>query len=176
MDSEEAIADAPSSGQDARGCYKINLIFNAFAALGLGVAVILILNIFNHGGWFALLGGLFGALLYCAVVFPRLLFGPSPASGRRRYGDEDNRNRQQVQGNRRSAKSMALSGFAFSSVLAIAAGYGLIYLPTNRPIFAFLDAILALVICVALFILGLCILAFFFGRGHRDGNRGYIDM
>ncbi len=176
MEPEANIVNLAQREQPARGCYKANLILNAFVAVGLGAAVILILAIFNHSGSFALLSGLFGALLYGAVVFPRILFGPAPGRERLRYGDRNNAARRPARANRRSAKAMALSGFALSSVLSVAAGIGLVYFPANRPLFAFVDAILALVICMALFMLGLCILAVFFGRGHIESNGVYIDI
>ncbi|MBV9259108.1 MAG: hypothetical protein JO215_13925 [Ktedonobacteraceae bacterium] len=176
MEPEENIVNLPQPEQRARGCYKANLILNAFIALGLGIAIILILNVFNRSGWFALLSGLFGTMFYCAIVFPKILFGPIPERGRRNYGNRNNVQMGGEQGDRRTAKSMALSGLVVASTLAIAASIGLYYLPANRPIFALVDAVLAIVICIALFMIGLCILIFFFGRGRREGNGGHIDL
>ena len=176
MDPEENTVDTIPPAQEARGCYQANFILNAFVALGLGIATILILNIFNRSGGFALLSGLFAALLYSAVVFPRLLSGRLPGAIRRNYGARNNAIRQEEQGNRPTAKSMAFGGLAISSILAIAAGIGLYYIPANGSIFAFVDAVLALVICVAFFIIGLSLLAFFFGRGHAGENGAYFDL
>ncbi len=170
------MVNPPQPEQEARGCYNANLILNAFVALGLGIAVILILNIFNRSGWFALLSGLFAALLYCAIVFPRLLFSPNPDPRRRYDGHGNHDTPREEQGDRHTAKRLALGGVAIPSIFAIAAGIGLLHLPTNQPIFAFLDALLAIVICIALFIIGLSLLVFFFGRGRREGNGVYFDL
>ncbi len=173
MEPEENIVNPLQPEQGTRGCYRANLILNAFAALGLGIAVIVILNVFNRSGWFALLSGSFGALLYCAIVFPRILFSPNP-DPRRRF--EGNGNPVGEQQDRHTAKGMAVGGFAISSILAIGSCIGLYYFPANQPIFAFVDALLAIVLCIALFITGLSLLAFFLGRGHMDGNGGYFDL
>ncbi|GCE21365.1 hypothetical protein KDK_51650 [Dictyobacter kobayashii] len=63
-----------------------NLAFNIALACMLGMLIVVILNFFNRSGPFALLSGLFGTLLYCAVSLPRLLFGPRSLFQRdRRY-------------------------------------------------------------------------------------------
>jgi hypothetical protein len=54
---------------ETRGYYVFNLVVNVLVALGLGAIIVLILTVLNHSGWFALISGLIGAILYCAGVF-----------------------------------------------------------------------------------------------------------
>jgi hypothetical protein len=176
MEPAENVVNPPQPEQDARGCYKANLVLNAFVAVGLGITIILILNVFNRSGWFALLSGLFGALLYCAIVFPRILFSPNPDPRRRLNGNGNNATPQQEPADRHTAKKLALGGIVIPSSFALAASIGLWRLPTNQPIFAFVDALLAIVICIALFMIGLSLLVFFFGLGRREGNGAYFDL
>lgn len=154
----EADAERPRPVEISRGCYRLNIILNVLIGLFLGVCIVLILNMFNRSGWFALLSGLFGAMIYCALALPRILFGPIPGMHRGNavaHGREMSL-RARVRGLYRGVVLLTLIGIA----LLVA----LYYLPGQQPIFAFISAVIVLLLCVCLFMIGLSALALFIAR------------
>ncbi|MBO0783285.1 MAG: hypothetical protein J2P37_31100, partial [Ktedonobacteraceae bacterium] len=135
-------------------------------ALCLGAGVVLLLNFFDRGGWFALLSGLFGALLYAAVVFPKLLFGLRAGPRAARH---DQPGRWEERAARRQAIFSASVGVVIAIVVGSAALVALFFLPAHRPLFAFLSAILGLVFCISLFAAGALVVVLFMACRERLG-------
>ena len=78
MEPEENRIDAPQPAEEPENSDTLNPIGRAMIALLLGICIVLILNILNRGGWFALLSALFGMLLYGALVILQWLSGRNP--------------------------------------------------------------------------------------------------
>lgn len=167
MEPEEGMIEHPQPVEMPRGCYKFNLLLNALVALVLGIGIVLILNSLNRSGWFALLSGLFGTLLYGALVFPRLLFLRSPGLPRSRHGPGREIGQEQVA--RPATRALAYRGIVIFGLLGIAGFAGLFFLPDQRPVFALLSAILGLLICSCLFAIGMLGLVLFFANRERIG-------
>src|ERR1051326_8333950 len=142
-----------------QGCYIANLILNATIALIFGIGIILILNVLNRGGWFALLSGLLGTMVYIALVFPRLLFGPDLATLRQRTEVVNPPRQEEAERQGRGATAIIYRGIALASIVGILAFIGIYFLPAHGAIFALLSALLGMLVCVSCFALGLCILA-----------------
>jgi hypothetical protein len=159
------------------GCYIANLILNIIVALTFGIGIIIILNILNRGGWFALLSGLFGMMMYIALVFPRLLFGPDFRAHRQRKQVVSAARQQEAEGQGRGATTTIYRGIALASIVGILAFIGLYFLPAHAAIFALLSAILGMLVCISGFALGLCILALFIMHRRQIRNNGiYFDL
>jgi hypothetical protein len=77
MRREEHGAEFPESSALPAERKPLKLVLGFLRGLVSGINTILILTIFNHSGWFALLGGVFGMLLYDVLVFVEWLFGRS---------------------------------------------------------------------------------------------------
>ncbi len=168
MEPAENRAETVSQTPPPRGCYGCNLILNALIALGVGIGIVLLLISLNRRGWFALLSGLFGAMLYSALVFPRLLFGSWPGIQGRQYGA---RNAGEEIDKRVGKRRIYLS-IILTSLFALTAFVGLSFLPEQSSVFAFISAVLSLVILGCLFVLGLCVLVLFLARnGHGRWRR-----
>jgi hypothetical protein len=69
MWSKENGAKLPEPGSLPAERKPLKLVRGFLLGLVPGISIILILLIFKHSGWFALLGGVFGMLLYDGLVF-----------------------------------------------------------------------------------------------------------
>jgi hypothetical protein len=139
-------------------------------ALCSGVFVVLILNVINRGGRFALLSGLFGAMF--SYIWPLLsgLFGAMfsyiwPLLRKlferlRFHADAGGDVETQAQEPSRVKIAVATyGGIVYFGLLVAAAGSGLIVLPGEGLLFALLSGILGYVLFVGLLGFGLVILA-----------------
>jgi hypothetical protein len=167
MEPEESMTEPPHRGEMPRGCYTFNLVLNVLIAFILGVGIVLILDAFNRSGWFALLSGLFGTLLYSALVFPRLLFGRRPALPRARHRAAGEAGQEQVA--QRATRAAAYRGILLFGLLGIADGVGLFFLPDQRPVFALISAVLGILLCMCLFAIGISVLVLFLAHRERIG-------
>ncbi len=166
MEPEEDMTEHPPTGEMPRGCYKFNLIFNALIALVLGIGIVFILNILNRSGRFALLSGLFGALLYSALVFPRLLFYRGAGLPGSRFNQAGEAGQEQM--GRPATKALAYRGIVLFVLLGGAGFVGLLFIPGQRPVFALISAVLGLLLCGCLFIIGMLVLVLFLANRERS--------
>lgn len=117
--------------------------------LGLvpGISITLLLPIFNHSGWFALLGGVFGMLLYDGLVFVEWLFDRS-------LGRKKTPQRQDIVGEaaRQAFVALVWPWILIYGLLAIGAGTGLFSLSRQQsPLFALISGALSLLFCISVF-------------------------
>ncbi|HEX6479970.1 MAG TPA: hypothetical protein VF043_14090 [Ktedonobacteraceae bacterium] len=148
---------------ETRGYFVFNLVVGVLVALGFGAIIVLILNVLNHGGWFALISGLIGALLYCVGVFQKIMFG-SRLEGQSFRSDVGRNGGMQLPETRRATVAGAYKSIFLCSLLAIGIGAGLYYLPSQHPVLAVISAILGLCLCACLLAIGLSVLVLFLVR------------
>ena len=58
----------------AQGCRLFGRILYVLILFFLLACILILLIVLNRSGWFALLSGFFGALLYCTLTLPRVVF------------------------------------------------------------------------------------------------------
>jgi len=58
----------------AQGCRLFGRILYVLILFFLLACIMILLIVLNRSGWFALLSGVFGALLYCTLTLPRVVF------------------------------------------------------------------------------------------------------
>src|SRR5258708_12757609 len=64
----------------AQGCRLFGMILFVLILFFLLACIMILLIVLNRSGWFALLSGVFGALLYCTLTLPRVVFRMRQAS------------------------------------------------------------------------------------------------
>ncbi|GCE21366.1 hypothetical protein [Dictyobacter kobayashii] len=82
---------------------------------------------------------------------------------------------------RRKARRIAIGGLLTSLLCTIVVGVILFLLPANQSIFAFIDALLVMVLIASLLSMGICILVIYLASKkqpivRQDGNRTYIQF
>jgi hypothetical protein len=135
---------------------RFNLVGRAPIALVLGVCVVLILNLFNRGGRFALLSAFFSILFYLVLIIVQGLRhpeGPAPSSGPVPEGQEV----------RQAVMALIFRGLPYACVQTIVGGVGLFFLPNQQSlVFAVISGILGFLLCQGLFGVGLLTMGLFF--------------
>ena len=141
---------------ETRGCASVlRHVLPIALALCSGVFIVLILNVINRGGRFALLSGLFGAMFSYIWPLLRKLF-----ERLRFHAEADGDVETQAQEPSRVKIAVATyGGIVYFGLLVAAAGSGLIVLPGEGLLFALLSGILGYVLFVGLLGFGLVILA-----------------
>lgn len=141
-----------------------NLLGRAPIALVLGIGVVLILNLLNRGGWFALLSALFSILLYIVLVIVQGLRTPrgsQPSSG---TAPEEQEVRQAV-------RAVLFRGVPLAGLEAIVGGVGLFFLPDRQNlVFALISGVLGFLLCKGLFDVGLLAMVLFMTYRERIGS------
>ena len=146
MESEENLAEPPQSAETPGWRDRFKLVLKVLIAPIPGIGIVLILNALNRGGWFALLSGVFGMLLYSALVFVQWLFDRSPGRQRPPHGPV-----REGPEARRAFLVLASRGFLINGPLGIAGFVGLFFLRGQSPVFALISAVLGLMLCIGLF-------------------------
>jgi len=160
MESEDNKTDfSQSEGEEN----TLNPAGRAVIALLLGISIILLLNILNRGGWFALLSAFFGILLYSVLVLWQWL-------REQRRGHQKPHSCPVGDGPeaQRAAMSALYRGFLIYGLQAIAGVVGLLLLPDQQsPVFALISGILGFLFCKGLFTVGMfAVVAFIARREH----------
>lgn len=163
MEREENRTEPPHFAERPGGRNPFKLVLGILLALVPGVCIVLILDVLNRGGWFALLGGLSGMLLYSALVFVQWISGRS-------LGQRTSQN-QNLEGQRarQAFLTMVCPWLLLYGLLAIAGGIGLFFIPGQQsPIFALISGALGLLLCISAFrfmmFIGISVLVLFFAE------------
>lgn len=141
-----------------------NLLGRAPIALVLGVCIVLILNLFNRGGWFALLSALFSILLYVVLVIVQGLRNPrSPQPSSDPVPAE--------QEGRQAVMAVIFRGLPIAGLQAIVGGVGLFFLPDQQNlVFAVISGVLGFLLCKGLFEVGLLAMVLLMAYRERIGS------
>lgn len=147
MRREENRAELPESSEIPAERKPLKLVLGFLLGLVPGISIVLILAILNHSGWFALLGGVFGMLLYDVLVLVEWLFGRS-------LGRKMTHQRRDTVGEaaRQAFVAMVWPWLLIYALLAIGAGVGLFRLSSQQsPLFALISGALSLLFCISVF-------------------------
>ena len=122
----------------AQGCRLVSMILYVLILFFLIACIMILLIVLNRSGWFALLSAFFGALIYCALTLPRVLFGMRQASLAPRQGRDGAAGMHARRTTRRPTTLRGtLGGLLLFSLLGTAAFVGLYFLPSQGPVFVF---------------------------------------
>lgn len=143
---------------------QFDLVGRVPIALVLGICVVLLLNLFNRGGWFALESALFSILLYFVLIIVQGLRHPqssAPSSGLIPEGQEV----------RQAVRAVILRGLPKACAEAIVGGVGLFFLPDQQGlVFAVISGVLGFLLCKGLFDVGLLAMVLFVTYRARIGS------
>jgi hypothetical protein len=143
---------------------SFNFLGHMPMALLLGVGIVLILNLLNRGGWFALLSALFGILLSIILIIVQRVRNPQnprPSSGPVPEGQE----------RRQAVLAVIFRGLPLAGLQAIVGGVGLFLLPDQQNlVFAVISGVLGFLLCKGLFDVGLLAVILFVASRERIGS------
>lgn len=129
----------------AQGCRLFSMILYVLILFFLVACIMILLIVLNRSGWFALLSGFFGALLYCTLTLPRVVFSMRQASlAQRQARDGTAGMHARIATRRPTTVRGTLGGLLLFSLLGTAAFVGLYFLPGQGPVFALISGVLAL--------------------------------
>lgn len=129
----------------AQGCRLFSMILYVLILFFLVACMMILLIALNRSGWFALLSGFFGALLYCTLTLPRVVFSMRQASlAQRQARDGTAGMHARIATRRPTTVRGTLGGLLLFSLLGTAAFVGLYFLPGQGPVFALISGVLAL--------------------------------
>jgi hypothetical protein len=146
----------------ARGCRLFGRILYMLILFFLLACIMILLTVLNRSGWFALLSGVFGALLYCTLTLPRVVFRMRQASLAQRQARDGtagmHARRTTRPPTRRPTVRGTLGGLLLFSLLGTAAFVGLYFLPGQGPVFALISGVLGLSFFFSLFQVSMSVL------------------
>lgn len=150
---QEAGVDRPRLEMSlVQGCRWFLVVFYILILFFLIACIMILLIALNRSGQFALLSAFFGALLYCTVTLPNVLFSMRRISLAQRQGRNSAPGMPARRMTRRPTKVKgALAGLFLFSLLGAAAFVGLLYLPGQGPVFALVSGALGLAFFFSLF-------------------------
>src|SRR6266487_1425520 len=155
----------------AQGCRLFGRILYVLILFFLLACIMILLIVLNRSGWFALLSGFFGALLYCTLTLPRVLLSMRHASLAQSKARDGTAGMHARRTTRRPTKVRgALGGLLLFSLLGTAAIVGLYFLPGQGPVFALISGILGLSFFFCLLQVGWSVLGLFLIQGGRARN------
>ena len=155
----------------AQGCRLFSMILYMLILFFLIACIMFLLIVLNRSGWFALLSAFFGALLYCTLTLPRVLFGMRQASLEQRQGRDSTAGiHARIRTRRPTTVRGTLGGLLLFSLLGTAAFVGLYFLPGQGPVFALISGILGLSFFFCLLQVGWSVLGLFLIQGGRARN------
>lgn len=129
----------------AQGCRLFSMILYVLILFFLLACIMILLIALNRSGWFALLSGVFGALLYCTLTLPRVVFSMRQASLAQRQARDGTAGMHARRTTRRPTTVRGtLGGLLLFSLLGTAAFVGLYFLPGQGPVFALISGVLGL--------------------------------
>lgn len=139
----------------AQGCRLFGMILFVLILFFLLACIMILLILLNRSGWFALLSGVFGALLYCTLTFSRVLLGTRQAS-LAQYQTRDSTagmptGRATRLPTRRPTVRGTLGRLILFSLLGTAAFVGLYFLPGQGAVFALISGVFGFFFFFSLF-------------------------
>ncbi|GHO98773.1 hypothetical protein KSF_088210 [Reticulibacter mediterranei] len=159
------MSEQPNPVKDSRAFSDANIALNVLAAFAIGGIISLflsiLLSILHRNITPALLAGLLGSIIYCVRVLPQWM------PGRRSSAPAPQRKARVIPWTGSLNIRNQFIAIAILSLLVIALGGGLNLLPDQQLIFILLSAVLGLLLCVCLFVIGLLALGIFLARGDR---------
>lgn len=162
MQSDENRNEPPHLAEAPRSRNPFKLVLGILLALVPGISIVLILNILNRSGWFSLLSGLSGMLLYSVLVFVQWISGRSLG-----WRGSQNQN-QNLEGppTRQALLVQMCPVLLLYGLLGIAGAVGLFFIPDQQsPVFALISGALGLLLCISVFrfvmFIGISILVLF---------------
>jgi hypothetical protein len=161
----------------AQGCRLVSMILYVLILFFLIACIMILLIILNRSGWFALLSAFFGALLYCALTLPRMLFGMRQTSLGQPQGRDGTAEMHARRTTRRPTTLRGTLGrLLLFSLLGTSAFVGLYFLPSQGPVFALISGILGLSFFFCLLQVGLSVLGLFLiqrGKARKASVEGH---
>jgi hypothetical protein len=154
----------------AQGCRLFSMILYALILFFLLACTMILLIALNRSGRFAFLSGFFGALLYCALTLPRVLFSMRQASLAQRQGSDGAAVMQARKTTRRPTVRGTLARLLLFSLLGTAAFVGLYFLPGQGLVFALISGILGLAFFFSLFQVSMSVLGLLLIQRGRARN------
>jgi len=142
----------------AQGCRLFGRILYVLILFFLLACIMILLIVLNRSGWFALLSGVFGALLYCTLTLPRVVFRMRQASLAQRQARDGTAGMHARRTIRRPTVRGTLGGLLLFSLLGTAAFVGLYFLPGQGPVFALISGVLGLSFFFSLFQVSMSVL------------------
>ena len=151
----------------AQGCRLFSRIVYVLILFFLLACILILLIVLNRSGWFALLSGVFGALLYCALTLPGVMF-------RMRQARDGNAGMHARRTTRRPTVRGTLGAFLLFSLLGTVAFLGLYFLPGQGLVFALISGVLGLSFFFSLFQVSISVLGLvLIQRGRARNVEGY---
>ena len=140
----------------AQGCRLFGMILFVLILFCLLACIMMLLIVLNRSGWFALLSGVFGALLYCTLTLPRVVLRMRQASLAQRQARDGTAGmparRTTRPPTRRPTVRGTLGGLLLFSLLGTAAFVGLYFLPGQGAVFALISGVLGFSFFFSLFV------------------------
>jgi hypothetical protein len=147
----------------AQGCRLFSMILYALILFFLLACTMILLIALNRSGFF-------GALLYCALTLPRVLFSMRQASLAQRQGSDGAAVMQARKTTRRPTVRGTLARLLLFSLLGTAAFVGLYFLPGQGLVFALISGILGLAFFFSLFQVSMSVLGLLLIQRGRARN------
>ena len=161
----------------AQGCRLFGLILSVLILFFLLACIMILLIVLNRSGWFALLSGVFGALLCCTLTLPRVVFRMRQASLAQRQARDGtagmHARRTTRPPTRRPTVRGTLGGLLLFSLLGTAAFVGLYFLPGQGAVFALISGVLGLSFFFSLFQVSVSVLGLVLIHRGRARNASF---
>lgn len=129
-----------------QGCRLLTRILYVLILFFLLACIMTLLIVLNRSGWFALLSGVFGALLYCilTLTLPRVASRLRQAPLAQRQAGDGTAGMYTRRTTRGPTVRETLGGLLLFSLLGTAAFAGLYFLPGQGLVFALISGVLGL--------------------------------
>ncbi len=158
----------------AQGCRLFITILYVLILFFLIASIMILLIALNRSGRFALLSAFFGALLYCTLTLPKVLFSLRKVSlVQHQARDSTAGMHTRIMTRRPTTVRGALGGLLLFSLLGTAAYVGLHFLPDQGPVFALISGALGLFFCFSLFQVGGSVFGLFLIQRGRTRNASF---
>jgi hypothetical protein len=161
----------------ARGCRLFGMILFVLILFFLLACIMILLIVLNRSGWFALLSGVFGALLYCTLTLPRVVLRMRQASLAQRQARDGTAGmparRTTRPPTRRPTVRGTLGGLLLFSLLGTAAFIGLYFLPGQGAVFALISGVLGFSFFFSLFQVSVSVLGLVLIHRGRARNASF---
>ena len=161
----------------AQGCRLFGMILFVLILFFLLACIMILLIVLNRSGWFALLSGVFGALLYCTLILPRVVLRMRQASLAQRQARDATAGmptrRTTRPPTRRPTVRGTLGGLLLFSLLGTAAFVGLYFLPGQGAVFALISGVLGFSFFFSLFQVSMSVLGLVLIHRGRARNASF---
>ncbi len=160
----------------AQGCRLFGSILYALILFFLLACIMIFLIVLNRSGWFAFLSGAFGALLYCTLTLPGIVFRMRQASLAQPQARDGTAGMHARRTTRRPTVRGTLGGLLLFSLLGTAAFVGLYFLLGQGLVFALISGVLGLSFFFSLFQVSMSVLGLVLiqrGRARNASMEGH---